>query len=279
MTIMTSWNLAIAGILLAFPQEPAPAPVKPPDAPDPQGARPQGERPAERPIPDVIRPEASDAEREIVELFGRVERTLGQIDRLLQEAATTATPSSGAEPAKGALAGKLREAQAGGAEVTKSIDRILELAAQQRSQSSSSSSSSSSDCQNGTSPLDSQGEQSTGRESTPSTPQEQPGGEKPEESQGGQKPKPGGEEPKDQQGGRKDPKDPRDSQAPPHQIPGGEPKAGEAGAGSNPNEGRDRWGDLPLHARDVFRNEGGRDMPPLYRDWIDAYYRRLNQKP
>jgi len=32
--------------------------------------------------------------------------------------------------------------------------------------------------------------------------------------------------------------------------------------------------------RDLFRREGdGTDLPPQYRDWIDAYYRRLNRKP
>lgn len=39
----------------------------------------------------------------------------------------------------------------------------------------------------------------------------------------------------------------------------------------------DRWGDLPIHAREVFRNAGRSDLPPEYHDWIDAYYRRLNQ--
>lgn len=39
----------------------------------------------------------------------------------------------------------------------------------------------------------------------------------------------------------------------------------------------DRWGDLPLQAREVFRNQGKSDLPPEYVDWIDAYYRRLNQ--
>jgi hypothetical protein len=38
----------------------------------------------------------------------------------------------------------------------------------------------------------------------------------------------------------------------------------------------DRWGDLPMHARDVFRTHGGADLPAYYRDWIDHYYRRLN---
>jgi hypothetical protein len=31
-----------------------------------------------------------------------------------------------------------------------------------------------------------------------------------------------------------------------------------------------------MHAREVFRNDGGGDVPPYYRDWIDQYYRRLN---
>jgi len=38
-----------------------------------------------------------------------------------------------------------------------------------------------------------------------------------------------------------------------------------------------RWGELPKHAQRVFRAEGGGAMPVTYRDWIDAYYRRLNQ--
>ena len=40
----------------------------------------------------------------------------------------------------------------------------------------------------------------------------------------------------------------------------------------------DRWGDLPLHAREVFRVEGGGDLPAQYRAWIDSYYRKLNRE-
>jgi len=29
----------------------------------------------------------------------------------------------------------------------------------------------------------------------------------------------------------------------------------------------------------VFRTQGGGQMPARYREWIDAYYRKLNQKP
>ena len=40
--------------------------------------------------------------------------------------------------------------------------------------------------------------------------------------------------------------------------------------------GADRWGDLPVNARDVFRAQGGTDLPVRYREWIDAYFKRLN---
>ncbi|MBI5432072.1 MAG: hypothetical protein HZA52_04500 [Planctomycetes bacterium] len=44
-----------------------------------------------------------------------------------------------------------------------------------------------------------------------------------------------------------------------------------------PLDERERWGELPQHARDVFLAEGGDDLPPRYRDWIDAYYHRMNR--
>jgi len=43
-------------------------------------------------------------------------------------------------------------------------------------------------------------------------------------------------------------------------------------------DGKGQWGNLPVHVRDLFRAEGGRDLPPRYRDWIDSYYRRLNER-
>ena len=42
-------------------------------------------------------------------------------------------------------------------------------------------------------------------------------------------------------------------------------------------DGRDRWGMLPTHTQDTFRSAGGTDLPPQYRDWIDAYHRRLQK--
>ena len=39
----------------------------------------------------------------------------------------------------------------------------------------------------------------------------------------------------------------------------------------------DPWGDLPLRVRDRFRNQGSREFPSRYREWIDAYYANLNR--
>jgi hypothetical protein len=45
------------------------------------------------------------------------------------------------------------------------------------------------------------------------------------------------------------------------------------------NSAVDRWGDLPIQVREVFRTEGGADLPPQYRDWIDGYYKKLLNQP
>lgn len=251
----------------------------------PAGAQ-EPEKAPEPPRPDEpvrIQPPQDDVQREMIELFGKVERELRAIDRLLQEASRA--PGAGAGTS---LAEQLRTAQASGESVKKDIDRILELAASQSPSSSSSSSGGEPQPGQGQNPMDRQGEQSTGRESTPSTPEQ--GGEKPEP--GGEQPHPGGEQ-KQPGGEQKKPGEdqkpgdegreradgPQASKSDPEQKPGSDPAGAAKGSGANPSDARDRWGDLPFHAREVFRNEGGRDMPPLYREWIDAYYKRLNKKP
>ncbi len=40
-------------------------------------------------------------------------------------------------------------------------------------------------------------------------------------------------------------------------------------------DSNEHWGDLPIQVREVFRTEGGADLPPQYRDWIDGYYKKL----
>ncbi len=56
------------------------------------------------------------------------------------------------------------------------------------------------------------------------------------------------------------------------------PAKGETGKAQAVLPGSGTWGNLPLHMRDIFRSEGGSDMPARYRDWIDNYYRRLNKE-
>ena len=58
-----------------------------------------------------------------------------------------------------------------------------------------------------------------------------------------------------------------------NQLSSKPPSAGSAHAARR--DSNDRWGDLPIQVREVFRTEGGMDMPPQYRDWIDGHYRRL----
>ena len=98
------------------------------------------------------------------------------------------------------------------------------------------------------------------------------GQEKPEQK-GGEKP---GSEKKDQ-GADGDPKGNQNSKE--TDKPGSaKPGQGEKGQAIGVLPGTGTWGNLPLHMRDIFRSEGGSDMPARYRDWIDNYYRRLNKE-
>lgn len=74
------------------------------------------------------------------------------------------------------------------------------------------------------------------------------------------------------------PKSPSASDAPPQNVEGQAPPSSATGF-VKPADANDRWGDLPVYARDVFRAQGGADLPVRYREWIDAYYKRLNRRP
>ncbi len=252
--------------------------------------------------PHELHPGGGDAEAEMRRLFGAVERDLRRIDKLLDEARAARLPAA-AERAKLLATTKER-----GEAVLEGIDKILELAAQNssssggggggassnpgRSSSGSSGQQTSPQGEGQTSPLDRGGQESTGREATPSAPEKdgtEPGGSKPGEDgqsdgQGKPKPKPGGEKNQGRgEQGQGRGKDPRDGNQPSgtdgkNEL-SGDPSKRATGAGANTDGARDRWGDLPEHAREVFRMQGGGDLPPRYREWIDAYYKRLNKKP
>ena len=247
-TALVALGLVCATALAQEPQETPPAP-------EPEQVEPP-------PLPVLQPPGSEDSARdEMIELFQKVERRLGEIDDMLYDASAGDAIDPQEESGIGDL---IQRSIEGAEEVREAMDRILEIAQeqgqQQQSQSGGQSGSQSS-------PLDAQPQGQEGsKETTPEspTPQQEPTPDQ----------QPEGHEP----GGEGPPESPRESVDDPSNNAASDPQAGETGASSGA-QGNERWGDLPTHVRDLFRTEGGGDMPPQYRDWIDAYYRRLNQRP
>lgn len=99
----------------------------------------------------------------------------------------------------------------------------------------------------------------------------EPGGEKPGEGQ-----KPGeGEKPSQAEDGRPLHGGATDDPNPTNNPDGLPPKLATEVVGVDPQAGR--WGSLPAHAQATFSSRGSDDLPARYRDWIDAYHRRLNR--
>lgn len=218
----------------------------------PQEGGGDGERPQE--APPVSGMQTTPAQEEMLRLFGEVERNLRATDLLLWNASTGEVPL--AEPEDSGLADLLRDAQSRGRQTTEGIDRILEIARQQSQQSQSSQSNqppppSPSQSQQGQSPP-------SPRENTPEAGEQQP---TPPHPEGQDEPKPDGQE-------HPDPQDANDQ---------GPMRQEETGPRAAAGDEADRWGELPQRVRELFRTEGGGDVPAQYRDWIDAYYRRLNR--
>lgn len=258
-----------------------------------QEPEPQPEpRPRLRPelVPPPLRPEggaegsseAQDAQREMLQLFRQVERRLREIDALLVDAGAGDTRRLSEVQAAG-IDRLIRRSVEGGRQNLQDIDRIIEIAQQFGSQQQSSGSGQSQQQQEGQ-PGGSrpQGSQSTAREQTPEGPGQ---GGRPEGQEGqepgseGQRPQgeQPGQEPSQERGGTPQAGGPSEAPDPQNRPAGDPPRGATEGPGLRP-DGADRWGDLPVHVRDVFRHGGSDDLPPQYRDWIDAYYRRL-QRP
>lgn len=240
--------------LFATAQEPTPEPEKAREA---SGAKPSEQEP---PTPKIELPGLDDSQNEMIELFYQVEAKLQEIDKLLYEAGAGA-PAGGKLEDSG-IDRLLRDAQQRSASVQQGLDRILELARQQNQQSSSSSGGGQPQEQQGPSPLDQQ------RSQGPQEREKRPQGQTPET--------PGKQDPS---GAQQDPNTPKDSKEDPAQRRGGQPPSGAKGAATPPVDDRERWGELPEQVRDVFRVQGGGDLPPRYRDFIDSYYRRMSKRP
>ena len=108
------------------------------------------------------------------------------------------------------------------------------------------------------SPLDSPDGQPKQREQTPENPAES-----------------GSETPQDQGNEGKSPLTSNEKN--PKNQEGAEPPKLATDRFGSPTDSGEKWGELPVHVRPIFRAEGSGNMPARYRDWIDAYYRRLNR--
>ncbi len=235
---------------------------------------------AQEAVPEITQgAEAADPQDEMRELFLKVERNLLRMDQYLLDASAGDTSkideieSAGIDDLleqAGAAAGGvgasgvakvLGVTRKRGDRVLEDIDRILEIAAQTGQGCSGGGNPQPSDSQS-PSPTEGQGNSETERMQG----NRAPGQGKPEQ-QGEDKP---------QQG--EDPRGNRDSDAPPSSGQAQRMPDHPTDAPAPVTQDADRWGELPIYARDLFRAEGGRDLPPQYRDWIDAYYRRLNRR-
>jgi len=198
----------------------------------------------------------SDVQQEVQELFAKVERSLRRIDQILFDAAAGDIPLE--LPEESGLADLLRKTQKASQSAVNDIDKILEIS--QRSQKSNQGPPNPSDSPPppGDSPLDKQ------RDGTPQQQEQTP--EAPEPSQS----KPEQPEPKDS--GQDEPEESENSENEAQ-------KPAEPGAPVGVNQDGERWGELPPRVREIFRSQGGGDLPTQYRDWIDSYYRRLNKRP
>ena len=238
-TVFPALLVALAGLALAQTGGPPPPPV---DGGD------RGEEQEPPPI-DLLRPfgEPASPQDELQQLFAEVEQGLRKIDALLWDA-STGEDALGADVDSG-ISKLLQESRAASQSAADSITRILQIA-------------------------QSQGGGSSGGSLGPPPPPQQQGndpgekqredGEVPEQPAGE---KPGGDQPQeaDQEQDSGDANQAAGAPDSGDQLPFGHGDAAE------------RWGELPLRVREVFRAEGGEEMPTRYRDWIDTYYRRLGQ--
>lgn len=241
------------------------------------------ERPA---LPESL-PGASDLQQEMIRLFGEVESHLEEVDTLLYEA-------SGADPFGDGEG--LREwidgARDNGRSAVEKIDELLEIADQMQQQNEQQQQNQSQSQQNS-----GQNRQQGQQDQQQSSSRQQGGQENQQQSSRDQRDQTGrssrertpegpneagaqnqqqssGSEPQGQAGAR--PEDGGESDA------DGENQRGEAQDDASRTANDDprafgRWGELPPRTQEIFTNTASDDMPPQYRDWIDAYYRRVSR--
>jgi hypothetical protein len=245
----------------------------------PQAAALQDPDNEEENAPIVLPGMVDQAQEEMLQLFRDIEQNLRKVDVLLSDAGAGDTRGL-AEVEESGIGRLLEDTRDRSEQVLQDIDRLLEIAEEMGQQSGGGSGQSGQpqSQQNGSSGSQGSNSPPTRRENTPETPGEEPSGQSPEDGE-----QPNGEQPgNEQQQPTPHGEQPTDGQDPantdPSLRPGDKPPTDPTGAGSPNDPTSDRWGDLPVHVQDVFRGEDSEEMPPRYREWIDAYYRRLNRR-
>jgi len=207
------------------------------------------ERPDVRDELDRSSMRRNDLVDELRQLFLEVERKLEEVDDQLASAGAGEIPLE--MPEDSGLDDLLRASKERCEQAVGGIERILEIAQQLGGSGGGSGGQ-----PQGPSPLDQERDRGPQeREKTPEAP------EPSKQDHEGQKPQDSSRP--DREPGENRPDEPRTDETGPPVPPGDD--AGE-------------WGFLPERMQERFRNQGGDDLPPRYRDWIDAYYRRLNAR-
>ncbi|MCB9914987.1 MAG: hypothetical protein H6828_07540 [Planctomycetes bacterium] len=223
-----------------------------------------------------------DAEQRLRELFAEVERKLEGIDVLLTDAAAGDTTSLGGVRDAG-IDRLLRDSIGAGREVQRNLEELLEIARQMSQQPGTPGSSGGQQSQSpgGSKSGNQQGQDQVAGEQTPSMPGEDTQGQQPdgqEQGQGeGDQQQAGGEEPQGQQPGQ-EPKSPEGSHEDGQDRAANERDGGQASRAGQDDPGDQGWGNLPPRLQSTFRAEGRGELPSRYRDWIDQYYVKLNQR-
>lgn len=256
-------------------------------------------------LPPVLNEQSSDEDIDarLEELIRDVEKQLRGIDRLLENAAAGGEGAAQAAREAGAAAKSMSElmkrSKSESEAAVKSIDEILELASIPKQNKSNCSSGNCSSLRKsvGKKPGSSQsgetaqgqpGSQQPGadkqsplagsRDATTQREKTGDGREAGQNPQGGKQQMAGGK-PQGKPGQNGQPDGNKASDQPASMQEGAPPPGADKGAVANNANTAETWGFLPEHARDVFRSQGGGEYPARYRDWIDSYYKKLNQRP
>ncbi|MEL6429306.1 MAG: hypothetical protein AAFP22_02185 [Planctomycetota bacterium] len=224
---------------------------------------------------------APAGEDEMRELFLKVDKRLTRVTELLYEASSgdgsraeeigsagidelIRGAESASSSAQGGIAKLLEASERQSRAASEEIQLILDIAAQNPSSSGGGG--------GGNDPQSGEGQPQPQQGQTPSGSRREDKGQDPSQQQGENQQQQ--QDPSQQQGGNQpDNTQPNSDEQPTNPS---DPRSSEQGPEAAAR-GTEDWGDLPIHLRKVFQNSVSDDVPPRYRDWVDAYYERLRR--